>query len=73
MATNLNNRKVKSGTYSNGFETFRIGETDRNEIIDFIAETSISYFRLKQGDTIQLRKETVESLLNDEYIAYIHR
>ena len=73
MATNLSNRKVKPGIYSNGFETFSISETDKDEIIEFNAVTSISYFRLKKGETIQLRKDTVESLLNDEYIAYSHR
>lgn len=73
MATNLSYRKVKPGTYSNGFETFKIAETDKDEIIVFSAITSISYFPLKQGETLQLRKDTVESLLNDEYIAYAHR
>lgn len=73
MATNLNNRKVKPGIYSNGIETFSIAETDKNEIIEFNAITSIAYFPLKEGEIIQLRKETVESLLNDEYITYFHR
>lgn len=73
MATNLSNRKVKPGIYSNGSETFSIGETDKDEIIDFNAVTSIMYFPLKKGETIKLRKDTVESLLNDEYIAYTHR
>jgi len=73
MATNLSNRKVKPGIYSNGFETFSIRETDNNEIVVLNAITNISYFPLKKGESIQLRKGTVESLLNDEYITYSHR
>ncbi len=73
MATNLSNRKAKPGIYSNGIETFRIQETDKEEIVVLSALTKIDYFPLKQGESINIRKETIESLLNDEYIFYFRK
>jgi hypothetical protein len=73
MATNLNNRKLQSGIYSDGVETFRIDKTDDDDTISFHAISDISYFKLRKGESIPLRKDTIESLINDDLITYRHR
>ena len=73
MSTNLNNRKIKSGIYSNGVEIFRIDKTDSDDTISFHAISDISFFKLRKGESISLKKDTIESLLNDDLITYRHR
>ena len=63
-------KKAKPGIYTNGTESFRIDYADKEEIMDFHAITTISYLPLKKGNTIQLRKGTIESLINDEDLGF---
>ena len=62
--------KAKPGIYSNGNESFRIGYTDKEDVMTFQALTNISYLPLKHGNTIHLGKKTIESLINDEDLGF---
>ena len=63
-------KKAKPGIYTNGTESFRIDNTDKEEIMSFYAITPITYLPLKEGNTIRLRKVTIESLINDDDLGF---
>jgi|GEM_PF-2674397 len=63
-------KKAKPGIYTNGTESFRIDNTDKEEIMSFYAITPITYLPLKEGNTILLSKGTIESLTNDEDLGF---
>ena len=62
--------KVKPGIYSNGNESFRVDNTNKEDVMTFHAITDISYLPLKKGNTISLGKGTIESLINDENLGF---
>ena len=71
MISNSENRKASPGDYSNGTESFHLRVTGNNNIMIFKAITNIEYLEMKKGESISLLRETVESLLNDEFYNYI--
>lgn len=66
-------QKAEPGIYTNGYESFRIDKTDKEEIMNLQALTNVSYSPLKKGNTIPLNKGTIESLLNDNELRFIRK
>jgi len=63
-------KQAKAGIYTNGTESFRIDNTDNEEVMTLTSITTISYLPLKAGNTIPLTKGTIESLINDEDLGF---
>ena len=70
MIPNSEYRKASPGDYSNGTESFHLRTTGNNNILIFKAITNIEYLEMKKGESISLLRDTVESLLNDEFNNY---
>ena len=58
-------RKAIPGEYSDKKESFSLSETEDKNILNLKANTDFKFYDMKKGDSIPIKKDVIESELNN--------